>query len=593
MNQQDIIDSLPVHLRSFVTTQDYSAYTARDHAVWRFLMHQLRFQLVDTAHPVYLEGLRRTGISIEHIPSIDEMNHCLADIGWRALGVDGFIPPAIFMEFQSLRILVIAMNMRTIDQMLYTPAPDILHESAGHASFLVDVDYAEFLQQFGEIGMRALCSREDEEVYEAIRHLSIVKENPQATPEEVRHAEARLEEVTARNPGDSEAALLARLHWWTVEYGLVGDLDEYRIFGAGLLSSLGESRHCLDDEKVTKHLLTPDAINQPYDITTEQPQLYVTHSCRHLSQVLDDVANGMAQRRGGADAVRAAARCKTVATLEYSSGLQVSGVVLEPMTDAMDNLTYIRTTGKSQLAWNGEELPGHGTGFHSAGFGSPTGHVNEFSRCLSEYSIDELRFAGIETGKPVTLEFVSGITVQGELLSILRRDQKNILLSFRKCRVTSATGEILFDPDWGQYDMAVGTRIVSVCGGSADPARFPLYRAPAEKSSARIWNANDRALFSVYHKLRQLRETGNPAMEDLRHVQAEIMERYPDEWLLLFELWELFFQACDETANEVLDVLRTLVRGDAEIDQLVDQGIHRVRTDAGQCTGNTASRCPE
>jgi phenylalanine-4-hydroxylase len=150
MTQQQIIDSLPAHLRPFVATQDHGAhYTPRDHAAWRFLLRRLRAQLAATAHPVYLEGLEKTGIRVDHIPSIDEMNRCLHALGWRAVVVDGFIPPAIFMEFQARRILVIALDMRSVEHLLYTPAPDIVHESAGHAPFLVDIDYAEFLQRFG------------------------------------------------------------------------------------------------------------------------------------------------------------------------------------------------------------------------------------------------------------------------------------------------------------------------------------------------------------------------------------------------------------------------------------------------------------
>ena len=103
------------------------------------------------------------------------MNDCLRDLDWRAVVVDGFIPPAIFMEFQALKILVIALDMRSADHLLYTPAPDIVHESAGHAPFIVDIDYAEFLQRFGEVGMKAISTKADLEQYEVIRQLSILK----------------------------------------------------------------------------------------------------------------------------------------------------------------------------------------------------------------------------------------------------------------------------------------------------------------------------------------------------------------------------------------------------------------------------------
>ena len=135
MNQQSIINNLPSHLQPFAALQHYQRYSARDHAVWRFLLHQLRQNLAQTAHAVYIDGLTRTGISLEAIPRIEDINSCLEKLGWHAVVVDGFLPPAIFMEFQAHKVLPIAVDMRSIDHMLYTPAPDIVHESAGHIPF--------------------------------------------------------------------------------------------------------------------------------------------------------------------------------------------------------------------------------------------------------------------------------------------------------------------------------------------------------------------------------------------------------------------------------------------------------------------------
>ncbi|MEM8984982.1 MAG: aromatic amino acid hydroxylase [Pseudomonadota bacterium] len=327
MNQEAVIASLPAHLRPFAAVQHYDRYTPRDQAVWRFLLRQLSMQLHDSAHAVYTQGLAATGLSLDTIPRIEDINEHLAALGWRAVVVSGFVPPAIFMEFQAHRVMPIAVDMRTIEHMLYTPAPDIVHESAGHLPFVVDVDYAEFLQRFGELGMHAIANRADLDVYEAVRHLSIVKESPSASDADIKAAEQRLETATAANTTPSEAALLARLHWWTVEYGLVGTTDDYRIFGAGLLSSLGESVNCLDDELVSKVPLTVDAISTAYDITTQQPQLFVTANCRHLSQVLDEFGKRMAVSVGGAFALERAQEAATVVTAVTNSGAMVSGVV--------------------------------------------------------------------------------------------------------------------------------------------------------------------------------------------------------------------------------------------------------------------------
>ena len=80
------------------------------------------------------------------------MNDILGKIGWGAVAVDGFIPPAAFMEFQAYKVLVIACDMRQLHHIEYTPAPDIVHEAAGHAPIIVDREYSDYLQRFGEVG---------------------------------------------------------------------------------------------------------------------------------------------------------------------------------------------------------------------------------------------------------------------------------------------------------------------------------------------------------------------------------------------------------------------------------------------------------
>ncbi|MDQ3626240.1 MAG: aromatic amino acid hydroxylase, partial [Verrucomicrobiota bacterium] len=268
------VAALPKHLLQFAVDQRYDEYTPVDHAVWRFIMRQNTFFLKEYAHKVYFQGLLDTGISFERIPRIEEMNDILGRIGWGAVAVDGFIPPAAFMEFQAYKVLVIACDMRQIHHIEYTPAPDIVHEAAGHAPIIVDQEYSNYLQRFGEVGAKAMQSRKDFELYEAIRHLSILKELPNSDPTEVAEATREVEERQKNLGEPSEMALLSRLHWWTVEYGLIGTLDQPKIYGAGLLSSIGESVSCLEPE-VKKLSYSVDAANTAFDITTKQPQLFV------------------------------------------------------------------------------------------------------------------------------------------------------------------------------------------------------------------------------------------------------------------------------------------------------------------------------
>src|SRR6267143_3984450 len=445
------VAALPKHLLQFAVDQRYDEYTSVDHAVWRFIMRQNIFFLREYAHKLYFQGLLDTGISFDRIPRIEEMNEILGKIGWGGVAVDGFIPPAAFMEFQAYRVLVIACDMRQINHIEYTPAPDIVHEAAGHAPIIVDREYSNYLQRFGEVGAKAMSSKKDFELYQAIRHLSILKERPNADPKEVDEA-TKLVEHRQKNLGEpSEMALLSRLHWWTVEYGLIGPLENAKIYGAGLLSSIGESVSCLEP-KVKKIPYSIDAANTPFDITTKQPQLFVCRDFEHLADVLEEFASKMAYQVGGREGINKAIECKNTATCEYSSGLQVSGVFTEVLSGKEKQPIYLRTTGKTALAFKDKELPGHGIDYHKDGFGSPIGNWKP---------------TDLEEGKKTKLEFESGITVEGKIDKLLQRDGKLLLITFSNC--TAKYGDrVLFEPSWGTYDMAVGDRIISVFNGAAD-----------------------------------------------------------------------------------------------------------------------------
>src|ERR1041385_2029113 len=348
------VAATPKHLLQFAVDQRYDDYTPVDHAVWRFIMRQNIFFLREYAHKVYFQGLLDTGISFERIPRIQEMNDILAKIEWGAVAVDGFIPPAAFMEFQAYKVLVIACDMRQIHHIEYTPAPDIVHEAAGHAPIIVDREYSDYLQRFGEVGAKAMQSRKDFELYESIRHLSILKELPNSKEEEVAAAKKEVEQRFANLGDPSEMALLSRLHWWTVEYGLIGTLENPKIYGAGLLSSIGESVSCLESN-VKKIWYSIEAANQPFDITTKQPQLFVCRDFQHLSDVLEEFASKMAFMVGGLEGINKAIDCRNVATCQYSSGLQVTGVFDEVIVDANQTPIYLHAKGPCALALKDRE----------------------------------------------------------------------------------------------------------------------------------------------------------------------------------------------------------------------------------------------
>src|SRR5579872_3320418 len=126
----------------------------------------------------------------------------------------------------------------------------------------------------------------------------MLKELHGASQKAIEEAEEKLRGIQGNMGEPSEMALLSRLHWWTVEYGLIGTLENPKIYGAGLLSSIGESVSCMSSD-VKKIPYTIDAINYSYDITKAQPQLFVTPTFQNLIDVLETFANTMAFRRGG------------------------------------------------------------------------------------------------------------------------------------------------------------------------------------------------------------------------------------------------------------------------------------------------------
>tara|TARA_Y100000034_G_scaffold116520_1_gene154934 strand:- start:118 stop:1863 length:1746 start_codon:yes stop_codon:yes gene_type:complete len=573
-SKKEIFKKLPKHLHQFIATQDYDLYyNAQDQAVWRYVMRQLSHQLKSSAHPIYNEGLEKTGISIEKIPSIEEMNKCLNKLGWMAIVVDGFIPPQAFMELQALKVLAIALEMRSLEHILYTPAPDIVHESAGHAPMVYDAEYSVYLQRFGEIGVKAMFTKQDKEVYEAIRHLSIIKGYPSVTKEEIKQAEEDINNILNSVTVLSESALLTRLHWWTVEYGLVGTVDNYTIYGAGLLSSLSESKSCLDDEKVKKTPLTVDAVNTPYDITNPQPQLFVTKSCRHLTQVLEDFADQMCFRKGGAESVQVAIDSEIISTCEYSSGLQVSGLFTRLLKNSVNKEIYIGTTGPTQISVNNKELDGHGISYHTEGFGSPVGPICNLMIPLEDATEYDLITLNIKREYVVHLEFVSGIEVIGVLKKIHKKLEKNVLMTFENCTVTGPTGDVLFQPEWGIYDMAVGIKISSVFSGSADKTKFDVYPSKSEETAKKIkYSDKEKFEFLIYNEIRSIRETGKN-FNRLKEIITLLKNKKFESWLLFLEILELLEKGSKEY-KDVRNALISISKINSKKKHLIDRGLN-------------------
>jgi phenylalanine-4-hydroxylase len=332
-------------------------------------------------------------------------------------------------------------------------------------------------------------------------------------------------------------ALLSRLHWWTVEYGLIGTLDNPKIYGAGLLSSIGESVSCLEPE-VKKIPYSIDAENYAFDITTKQPQLFVCRDFQHLKDVLEEFAGKMAFMVGGLKGIHKAVECNNTATCEYSSGLQVSGIFTEVLTDENNSPIYLRTTGKTALAFRDKELLGHSIDYHKDGFGSPVGKWKQTSTAPEQLTNDQLHALGIVEGKKAKIEFVSGVAVSGKVEKILRDDGKLLLITFSNCNAKYGD-RVLFQPAWGVYDMAVGERISSVFNGAADKDAYnQVALVPKERTIKVPSTPKRRRLENLYAQVRQIRES-KTGYERLGEIWETQQAEHPEDWLLSMEIFEI------------------------------------------------------
>ena len=569
----DFLDKLPKHLRVFTIKQPYNDYTAKNQAVWRYVMRKSTTFLSDVAHKSYLKGLEKTGVSVESIPKMQGMNRILKEIGWHAVAVDGFIPPNAFMEFQAYNTLVIAADIRTAEHIEYTPAPDIIHEAAGHAPIIANPEYAEYLRRFGEIGSKAISSAKDYELYEAIRHLSIIKENPNTPEQNILEAEKEIENITAIMGEPSEMAKIRNLHWWTVEYGLIGSLESPKIYGAGLLSSIGESKWCLSNN-VTKLPYSIKAANMAFDITKPQPQLYVTPDFAHLSLVLEEFADTMALRNGGLKGVEKLIDSNDLGTIELNTGIQISGNFTRVIDDENYHAIYYQTTGPTALAYKNKQLIGHGKEYHADGFGSPIGKLKGINIAIEDMSPTDLEAYGIYEGKQVTLNFKRGITVSGEIITGKRNLQgKIILISFKNCTVKYGD-EILFQPEWGIYDMAIGANITSAYSGIADPDNYELtYKAPKEKTHKIDYSSEQIAIHKLYQQVRDMRENNTINITELNAIFDKIKSS-DKEWLLVLEIYELVSDLDNSLKNKIFKFLNKNSKG--KYGNLINDGLELI-----------------
>jgi phenylalanine-4-hydroxylase len=502
------------------------------------------------------------------------MDKCLKKLGWRAAGISGFIPPAAFMELQAHGILPIATEMRRIENLDYTPAPDIVHEAAGHAPMLANKEFSAYLKQYAEVASKAIITKKDLDQYEAIRELSDLKELPTATPEQIERANQKCIEAGKAITEPTEAVLLARMGWWSTEYGLMGNPP--KIIGAGLLSSAGESRVFMD-ERVKKIPFSIDCTKFGYDITDPQPQLFVANNFKDLQIGLEQLAEMMAFRKGGTFGLKRMLEAETVNTIQLNSGLQISGK-LQDYKIQNGNAIFIKLTGPTQLCTGGKELQGHSKKYHAHGFSSPIGLIKGQSKCLSTLSKKQLSKLGIKPGSNLFLEYESGLTVSGKVKRLTFSKNRLVILALTKATVLLGT-DILYDPNWGPFDMAIGSTVESVFGGPADRAKY----GPTEDFKASIlpkkkYSDQEKRLHEYYKKVALLRANSKYDLNTIKNLYRKLQSEAHNDWLIRFEILELakLKKLKPDWENEIIDEIRAMSARTPDVLKFVESSLNLI-----------------
>ncbi len=185
--------------------QNWDAFTAEEHAVWDTLYERQIKLLPGRASKAFLRGLDLLKLSESGIPNFEELSERLMKAtGWQVVAVPGLVPDDVFFDHMANRRFVAGNFIRRADQLDYLQEPDVFHDVFGHVPLLADPVFADYMEAYGRGGLRAL-------EHGALKQLS-------------------------------------RLYWYTVEFGLIEEGDDLRIYGAGIVSSHGESRYALDSD---------------------------------------------------------------------------------------------------------------------------------------------------------------------------------------------------------------------------------------------------------------------------------------------------------------------------------------------------------
>lgn len=237
-----------IDIEKMTITQHWDRYTDEDHEVWSILFKKRMEQLERDASNVFLDGMKIINLNQDHVPKLTEVNANLKPMtGWQSYGVPGYLPAKAFFAFLAQRRFPTTVSVRPKSSMHYLPEPDIIHDVFGHVPLHADPVFADFLQTYGQA---ALHTNDDY------------------------HTER-----------------LARLFWFTVEFGLIREDNRVKLYGSGLISSDGEGHHALESDEVDRRPFDLDRVcDTSFEIDHYQPILYVLESFEQLRDAMNSYA---------------------------------------------------------------------------------------------------------------------------------------------------------------------------------------------------------------------------------------------------------------------------------------------------------------
>lgn len=274
---------------------DYAAtFRAQGHEreVWGAIMRS-RLSLFERYRnrisPRYLEGFERLGLAGEDPPSVDQINTALQPLGWSASYVDGFIPGAVYAALVNNRIFPVANFLRPPGWIHHSPVPDYVHDVIGHLPQLFSRTLRDYMCRIAGVMAALPLSSDETLLYQATRKFSLLVLN-NAPEAEVQAARATMDEAQALVTGkDTPLSKLGNLFLWTVELGVIGTPDDYRIVGAGLLSSESELRLILEGDVVFEPFNVQNATMTDIDFTGLQRRYFIARNFEDYEAALTDV----------------------------------------------------------------------------------------------------------------------------------------------------------------------------------------------------------------------------------------------------------------------------------------------------------------